>query len=559
MPLMGSIYVGTSGLQTSSNSLNTSAHNLSNIETQGYTRQQVLQGNKYYNNIGIAAISDMQVGLGVDYTKCRQVRDVFLDNSYRKENGRSSFYEISSEATGEIETLLGEMEGASFKESLAKLWTSVQELQKDPSSSVTQGVFVSTCAQFLERASAVDQGLSQYQQNLNSRVNGMVDEINDITDQINTLNKKIQKAEIGVEEANDYRDSRNYLLDRLSSLISIKTVENVNGGIEVYAEGTPLLIGDTVNHLEVKENEDGFYNVTWGKLYDYQEVFNFHQPVSSELNTDIGELKSLLFARGDHKANYADLQHGTTDAEIYDYYNFGTPDTNDVPIATSVVMNVQAEFDRLVHNIAVSLNNVLCGNTPNEGNATGVEIFVRRGTERYDASGNYVIEDTSNARSDVSTMYTISNIKVNPDLLKQPTLNSFIKPDKSVDFDKATKLAEVFAGTAKVRDLNKPGDVWIDSSWTINPNMNTKLGYISFYDGVVGQVANVGSVYKSILSSQEATVDSLSDSRQQVLGVSSEEELQNIIKFQNAYNANSRYINVISEMLDHIIQQLGRG
>ena len=167
MPLMGSIYVGTSGLQTSNNALNTAAHNLSNIETAGYTRQQILQGSKFYNTIGIASVSNMQVGIGVDYTKCRQVRDEFLDASYRKENGRSSFYEICSESTQEIETLLGEMEGASFKESLAKLWTSVQELQKDPSSSITQCVFIATCSQFLERASAVSKGLNDYQQNLN--------------------------------------------------------------------------------------------------------------------------------------------------------------------------------------------------------------------------------------------------------------------------------------------------------------------------------------------------------------------------------------------------------
>ena len=64
------------------------------------------------------------------------------------------------------------------------------------------------------------------------------------------------------------------------------------------------------------------------------------------------------------------------------------------------------------------------------------------------------------------------------------------------------------------------------------------------------------NVYESIVAGQQATVDSLSDSRQQVLGVSSEEELQNIIKFQNAYNASSRYINVVDEMLEHIINTL---
>ena len=549
MPLMGSIYVGTSGLQTSNNALNTAAHNLSNIETAGYTRQQILQGNRFYNTIGIASVSNMQVGIGVDYTKCRQVRDEFLDASYRKENGRSSFYEICSESTQEIETLLGEMEGASFKESLAKLWTSVQELQKDPSSSITQGVFIATCSQFLERASAVSKGLNDYQQNLNSRVTGMVEDINTITDQIFELNNKIQKAEIGIEEANDYRDKRNYLIDQLSSKISIKTVENANGGVEIYAEGSPLLIGDTVTHLEVVANEDGFYNVTWGALYDFQPVYNFHQTVSSDFDTDTGELKSLLFARGDHVANYSDLEN-------YNFYNYGTPDTNDIPIASSIVMNAQGQFDRLIHNMVTAINNVICDNADNLSKTGSHEVFTRLGSARYDAAGYYIKEDISKSPADVSTMYTISNLKINPDLLKQPTLNSFIKDDKSVDFEKATKLMEVFAGIGQVRDLNKDGEVYVDAAWTINPNLNSKHGYIAFYDSVVGQMANVGSVYNSIVSSQNATVSSLENSRQQVLGVSSEEELQNIIKFQNAYNASSRYINVIDQMLEHIITTL---
>lgn len=554
MPLMGSIYVGTSGLQTSSNALNTSAHNLSNIETAGYTRQQILQGNKFYNTIGIASVSDMQIGIGVDYTKCRQVRDVFLDASYRKENGRSAFYEIYSESTKEVETLLGEMEGASFKESLAKLWTSVQELQKDPSSSVTQGVFVSTCAQFLERAQAVSKGLNEYQDNLNSRVTGMVDDINTITDRIHTLNKLIQKSEIGVEEANDYRDERNYLIDKLSSKISIKTTETVNGAVEIYAEQSPLLIGDTVNHLEAYREDNGFYSVTWGAMFDHQPVYDFHRGISTEANTDIGELKALLIARGDHRANYSDMEKGTTPAEISEYYNYGTLGQNDIPVASSVVMNIQAQFDRLIHNMVTSINNVVCDNATNESDTQSVEIFQRLGSDRYNASGDYITEDTSNSPIDVSSMYTISNIKINPDLLKVPTLNKFLKDDKSVDFEKASKLMEVFAGTAKVKDLNT-GET-IDSAWALNPNVNSKLGYIAFYDNIVGSLANAGSVYKSIVSSQDVTVSSLENSRQQVLGVSSEEELQNIIKFQNAYNASSRYINVINEMLEHIITQL---
>ena len=77
MPLMGSLYIGSSGLQTSQNSLNTTAHNLSNMDTTGFVRQQVLLGDRLYNTIkkGSVSVSSQQTGLGVTYEKVRQVRD----------------------------------------------------------------------------------------------------------------------------------------------------------------------------------------------------------------------------------------------------------------------------------------------------------------------------------------------------------------------------------------------------------------------------------------------------------------------------------------------------
>ena len=77
MPLMGSLYIGSSGLQTSQNALNTTAHNLSNVDTTGYTRQQVQQSNRAYVTLSTdpKSISNKQTGLGVTYSRVKQVRD----------------------------------------------------------------------------------------------------------------------------------------------------------------------------------------------------------------------------------------------------------------------------------------------------------------------------------------------------------------------------------------------------------------------------------------------------------------------------------------------------
>ena len=74
---------------------------------------------------------------------------------------------------------------------------------------------------------------------------------------------------------------------------------------------------------------------------------------------------------------------------------------------------------------------------------------------------------------------------------------------------------------------------------------------------MIGEMATLGSVYDTTATSLSGTVSSVDSQRQQVMGVSSDEELTNMIKFQNAYNANSRFINVIDEMIEVLLTQLG--
>ena len=109
MSLMGSLYIGVSGLRTSNDALNTTAHNMSNLDTQGYTRQQVAQGTRTYVTHSRSADKNwIQTGLGVNYTRTRQERDAILDKNYRRESGRMSFYDVSAVSLEEIEYILGE-------------------------------------------------------------------------------------------------------------------------------------------------------------------------------------------------------------------------------------------------------------------------------------------------------------------------------------------------------------------------------------------------------------------------------------------------------------------
>lgn len=550
MPLMGSLYIGASGLQSGQNALNTTAHNLTNIDTTGFTRQQTLLSSKRYITISKnpAAVSDQQYGIGVNLSAVRQVRDYFLDQTYRKESGRSTFYEASTDVLGEVENVLGELNGEDFQTSLTNLWTAVQELSKDPSSSVTQGLLVQRSAEFINRANAVYQDLTNYQDNLNKQIKEKVTTINQYGKQIQALNDQIRKIECGgIEHANDLRDTRNQILDELGKLCKMTYSEDSTGNVSVRIENSDFVRGDLFYEIGLDASDaTGFYTPFWIKDAEYTvladgtkkynikgaEVFNLDQTVSSSLDTDIGGLKALLLARGDHRANYTDIGNN--------YDN----------ISQSIVMNVQAEFDQMIHNVTTKINSILAEvYDPSRGymcdkDGSPLQLFQKVTTDGYekvtDAGGNvtwkYAEEDP--ARTD--TLYTLGNLQVNANLLREPSMLSFKKADGSADYDTTDKLKAAFT----------------DESYTLNPNVLKKTTFVDYYKDLVSQVSNTGYAFRNIYENQQTTVEATYNAREQIIGVSSEEELSNMIRFQNAYNASSRYINVINELLEHIISTL---
>lgn len=559
MSLMGSLWTGVSGLQTSNNALNTTAHNMSNLDTVGYTRQQVAQGTRTYVTIAQKRPNWQQLGLGVNYSLTRQERDYFLDKNYRRESGRSAFYDVSSNALEEIEYIMGECQagdgdmtnvGHEFSQSLSNLWTAIQELSKDPTSSVNQNLFVTRSYEFITKASAVYTSLSQYQDNLNKTVVKDVNNINSYAKEIEALNEQIVKVEAGgVEHANDLRDRRNLLLDELAKLGNVSWSENTVGYVDVRFENVDLVKGGLVNEVCLyTDPKTGFYTPYWKMLADADydkygrvvvtdesiegaKVFDLTRVVSSDLNTDIGSLKATLLARGDHRATYKEIQGYPPDADPNDPEQ-RVDDWYDKHISQSILMNIQAEFDQLIHAVVSKINGVLAEEAENAGPAGESDYLRDENGQPYQLFVKNIDEGD----------WTISNLMINQKLRQNPALLKFRKDEHSEDYPAMVKMKAAFE----------------EKIYTLNPNVATPVGFLDYYKNLVGQIANSGSVFRGIQASQTQTSDGLFNAREQVVGVSSDEELTNMIKFQNAYNASSRYINVISEMLEHILTTLGR-
>ncbi len=576
----GSLYVGASGLLSAQNSLNTTSNNLANVNTKGYVRQQVVHTDRNYNIFDTSAsISYQQAGLGVKIGDVVHARDIFLDKAYRTESGRQAFYAATAEAVNEVYTYYQELEGEAFQNSLKDLWTSFQELAKTPDDSVAQNLVIQKASLFVSRANAVYTGLKDYQSNINQQISDDIDRINELGQRIYELNLEIKTVEAShVETAMTLRDERDNCLDELGSYVDISYKEDVDGIVKVSVEGMEFVNEARCYKMgKLADELTGFITPYWPQSSEpekgiYDEVFSYTTEISSEMNTDIGELKALILARGDRVANYTDIVGLSADA-----YNKSTADR--IATGMSVMLDAEAQLDQLVHGIITAINDALCPNTEAENifNFNGAdeitidgvtikkgelfldaencpvgvdktlpptELFQRIGTERYteiEIDGKTYYKFVPEDETDTTMQYTMASVSVNHTLLEQETKFPHLAQNGEVDYAMAQKLVEL----------------WEKEDLILNPNDTNCVSFMDYYSNMIGAFGTLGSVYESTSSSLSGTVTAVDNQRAQVIGVSSDEELTKMIKYQNAYNASSRFINVINEMIEHIITQLG--
>lgn len=603
--LMTSFNAGVSGLHSAQASLTVTAHNLANAGTVGYTRQQVIVADSFYQTSYGSHDNALQIGMGTTISLTRQIRNEFLDSQYRVQLGRQQFYEANSKAAMELEDMLGELHGEEFKTSINDLWGAISSLATHADDIVYKDQLVMVASQFIERAKVLQEELNTYQTSLNTEVKEQVDAINDLVGQIREMNKQIQKYEATGESANDYRDKRNEYLDQLSQYITFESSEQADGTIMLYSEGGYLL--DAVNQYYLttayESDTSKLLKPVWATGEDYYRYGSLEY--SSSNNTDVGGLRGIMVARGNYAPTYVDVPqkpeednykvNGVLDT---DAYNRAVSQFNDdlevynKTIGASIVMTIQSELDTLVHGIVTAVNNALCPNKEIEvevedrdagGNVIGThkekiqvldeenaligddanrtmgtELFSRRGIDRYTREEVAVVmEDGSTSTqmvyryneedpSDVYSMYTIGQLVTNPVVARDSSTLPTMYSDAHGGKD----------GYAN-NELLAIAQAFEEKVGTLNPNSLTTYDIKHFYDGMVSELGIQGSIWNGIIDNQNITVHTLETERQNVMGVSSDEELSNLIKYQQCYNASSRYITTVAQMLEYLIERLG--
>ncbi len=281
--------IAQSGLMVSERGLAVTGHNLSNVNTTGYVRQQaMIESSPYINEYGKGGRL-FQYGLGADIQETRQIRHTFLDNIYRRENTSLGYWETRGKAFGDVEAILNDpMEDGGLQEVMNQFWDSWQELSKNPESLTTRALVRQRGQALVYHFNHIGQQLDKLQNDLNSEIQVRVGEVNEITSQLAALNYSIASQEINGDSANDYRDQRNLLLDRLSKLCNAEPLEMQDGQVDVTLGGYYLVQKGVSTNLYVEANAKNG---------------NYYYPMLAGTKTEVsikgGILKGLLESRGE--------------------------------------------------------------------------------------------------------------------------------------------------------------------------------------------------------------------------------------------------------------------
>ena len=277
--------IAYTGLLASNAAMNTTSNNIANVQTEGYSRQQVTQqasnALRVFQTYGCA-------GAGVETLAIERVRDEFYDGRFWDNNAQLGEYDMKQYYMQQLETYFDD-DGKStgFKTIFDQLMvTGMQALLKDPSSDTVKSQFVGYAGALTEYFNGMAGNLEKVQKDINQEIKLKVDEINSIAGEVATLNKQINTIELTGVKANELRDRRTLLIDELSKIVDVQVKEtpiidanneNRETGANRYmvkiAGGQMLVDGSDYNGLECvartsyeKVNQtdiDGLYEVYW--------------------------------------------------------------------------------------------------------------------------------------------------------------------------------------------------------------------------------------------------------------------------------------------------------
>jgi len=601
----GGLSIATSGIRAAQRNLNVTAHNVANSEIPGFSRQRIVQTTSFSRTVGISHTGIRHiVGMGADWGAVQQIRNEFLDISYRENVGRLQFYSKTVEAGLVIESLLGELHGAyNFQSILNDMWYALQELTAHPDGIETRQMLLATSAAFLTKAQSVHRSLFEYQQNLDMQIRDMVSEINQTVARINQLNTMIRANESDGSNANDFRDERHRLVDRLAEMIPINVFHCNLGDVNITSKGHEILVRGSQNFMGLRyiTNEFNFVEPVFTQSStilsagtppdEFVAFMNYSRGISNQLGNDFGGIMALMLARGNSPgfASQTEVPRPTTPTppDPTDLVSFplGAADPAFIEAMAefnldmreyeadvhnwralmwsaehALIPEVQMNLDRIVGSVVRMLNDAVTGNLVDaDGNylfthpngdpmrptdlngRIGIPIFIRiddRDVPTWPL-------DPAPDHGNVVSLLTINNLRINPELLGPGGHNNLALSLSGAEGD--TDLLEALQIIWKSTNSNYSVRIG-------NRSLNVQDAYIRMTNDISTHI-HEANTFVTNQTIQTLQADQL---RNAIKGVSMDEEMSDMLRFQFAFQAASRVFNVIDGMIDQVINRTGR-
>lgn len=261
MGLDGLLDIGKSALSAAQQALTVTGHNVANVNTPGYSRQEAVltERSPVGGNPG-------QVGTGVQVTQIRRIVDSFINREITSSNSVLGQLNISNDQLSQIQNMFGDSNNQGIGTQLTDFFSSLQDVASSPSNVTPRSVLLSKANFLTNGLNQVAGELSARRASVNDQVKQTIDEIDSLTAQVAELNGKIVSAEMTGQNANDLRDQRDQAINDLAQRVDISVIDGGNGSVSVFVGRGQVVVENTISRNLVAVatmDNDGMANVQY--------------------------------------------------------------------------------------------------------------------------------------------------------------------------------------------------------------------------------------------------------------------------------------------------------
>lgn len=608
--------IGQTGLYAYQSALDTTAHNITNAETEGYSRQ--VMGQQASKALSVNSTYGM-AGTGVTVTGVTQQRESYYDIKYWKNNTMFGEYSTKSYYMTEVENYFNDISTDGFTTTYNSLNNSLKELQKNPSSLTVRTQVVNYAKSLAEYFNSVSENMKKTQEECNFEVRNKVDQINSTANQIAALTKQINTLEVSGSAANDLRDQRALLVDELSEIANVSVSEKVVGagiGVTSYVvklNGVSLVDGNSSNSLSVvpRENKvnqndiDGLYDIVWenGQRFD---TGNNNLGGSLQALFEVRDGNNQFNLKGISSAVAGDNYVTVTDTNINAVEKLNIPETGTITVGNNdyVYTGFEVTQDPVSGNFIYNfeLKDAVTVDVADEKTSIGESINYKgipyymqqlnEFTRTFAKAFNEIHRTGEDLNGDPGTDFFSGSSKVNG---KDYTFGPLESSEDYPFYDPSTFNSQT-GGYYEEIDDNKPlyGSYYFmtaenftvnsdfiedpklmatttnivagaDSNDVVNRLMNLKDNKTLFDQGtpegffqtLVAEIGIDTDKANTFSDSQSNILDTIGNQRLSISGVDVDEEAMNLVRYQNAYNLSAKVISVMDEIYDKLINYMG--